>query len=66
MECAQAMGSAKTGSWATENVAAKRDSTGQPVRCVSWAAMDPPALEVRLAQSRRVAFGKDGRLGTIP
>lgn len=39
------MGSAKTGSWAMGNVAAKRDSMGQPVRCVSWVAMDPPALE---------------------
>lgn len=45
MECAQATGSAKTDSWAVGNVAAKRVSTEQPVRCVSWAAMDPPALE---------------------
>lgn len=49
MEYAQGMGSAKTGSWAMGNVAAKRDSMEQPVRCVSWAAMDPPALEVRSA-----------------
>lgn len=45
MGCAQATGSAKTGSWAMGNVAAKRDSMERPVRCVSWAAMGPPALE---------------------
>lgn len=49
VECAQAMGNAKTGFWAVGNVAAKRASMEQPVRCVSWAAMDPPALEVRPA-----------------
>lgn len=59
MECAQATGSAKTDSWAVGNVAAKRVSTEQPVRCVSWAAMDPPALEVRPAESRMVALGKE-------
>lgn len=48
------------------NVAAKRDSMERPVRCVSWAAMGPPVQEVRSAQSGRVAFGKDSRLGAIP
>lgn len=66
MECAQAMGNAKTGSWAMGNVAAKRDSMGQPVRCVSWVAMDPPALEVRSAESWMVALGKESRLGAVP
>lgn len=65
MECAQAMGSAKTDSWAMGNVAAKRGSMGQPVRCVSWVAMAPPALEVRSAESRMMALRKESRLGTV-
>lgn len=60
------MGSAKTGSWAAGNAAAKRASTEQPVRCVSWAAMDPPVPEVRSAESRVGALGKGSRLGTTP
>lgn len=49
MECARAMGSAKTGSWAMVNAAAKRASMEQLVRCVSWADTDLPVLEVRSA-----------------
>lgn len=64
MECAQATGSAKTGSWAAGNAAAKRASMEQPVRCVSLAAMDPPVPEVRSAESRVGALGKGSRLGT--
>lgn len=62
VECAQAMGSAKTDSWAMGNVAAKRGSMGQPVRCVSWVAMAPPALEyvtVTMGCARRGCAGME-------
>lgn len=58
MECARAMGSAKTGSWAMESVAAKRASMGQPARCVSWAATDPAVPEVSV---HRVGWWSLGR-----
>lgn len=45
--CARATGSVRTGSWAVGSAAATRASTERPVRCVSWAATGPTALEVR-------------------
>lgn len=43
--CVRATGSARTGSWAVGSATAARASMEQPVRCASWAATGPPALE---------------------
>lgn len=60
--CAQATGSARTGSWAVGSAAAMRASTEQPVRCVSWAAMGLTAPEVRMGGGRDGGKpAKDGR-----
>lgn len=48
--CAQAMDSARTGSWAVGSATATRASMERPVRCVSWAATGPTALEVRTGE----------------
>lgn len=56
--CAQATDSARTGSWAVGSAAAARASMERPVRCVSWAAMGPTALEVRTEEGA-------GMVGTL-
>jgi hypothetical protein len=52
--CAQATGSARTGSWAVGSAAAMRAFMERPVRCVNWAATGLPALEVRLGKGSMV------------
>ena len=65
---ARARAGARTGSWAVGSAAATRASMGRPVRCVSWAAMGPTALEVRTGEGAGMVgvLSADGSHGGTP